>query len=164
MKGLLISISKALEWLAATSFILLFLLSTLQIVLRYFLGEAFFWLPDLVRFLFIWCVFAGAAVMYHRGEHLVVDYLVKRSKESTQDALALILNLVMLVFLAVMVYQGLVVTNLRMRLNFTVLPIPTGYAYLSIPLAAAVMFLVSVSNVIDLAKKLHLRRKEPLQP
>jgi TRAP-type C4-dicarboxylate transport system permease small subunit len=165
MKRLLASISKALEWLSAAAFVLLFLLSTLQIALRYFFGEALFWLPDLVRFLFIWCVFAGAAVMYYRGEHLVVDFLVKRSRQKTQDALALSLNLVMLVFLAVLVYQGLVVSNLRMRLNFTVLPLPTGYAYLAIPLAATVMFLVSISNVVDLIKKMHNKqRKEPNLP
>jgi TRAP-type C4-dicarboxylate transport system permease small subunit len=154
MKPVLATIEKGLEWLAAATFLLLFLLSALQIALRYFFGEALFWLPDLVRFLFIWCVFAGAAVMYYRGEHLVVDFLVRRSRPKTQEALALVLNLVMLAFLAVLVYQGAVVTKLRMRLDFTVLPVPTGFAYAAIPVAAAVMFLVSVDNAVDLIKKM----------
>jgi TRAP-type C4-dicarboxylate transport system permease small subunit len=160
MKRLLVTIDKILEWLATAAFLSLFLLSTLQIALRYFFGEALFWLPDLVRLLFIWCVFAGAAVMYHRGEHLVVDFLVKRSKPKTQDLLALGLNLVMLVFLAVMVYQGVVVSRLRMRLNFTVLPVATGYAYASIPIAAAVMFLASASTAFDLFRKLRSNRRK----
>ncbi|MCX7030674.1 MAG: TRAP transporter small permease [Spirochaetes bacterium] len=162
MKRLLATLAKVLEWLAAAAFLLLFLLSVLQIVLRYFFGESLFWLPDLVRFLFIWCIFAGAAVMYYRHEHIVVDFLVKRSREGTQDVLALIQDLVMIIFLAILIYQGIVVSILRMRLNFTVLPLPTGYAYLSIPVAAAVMLLVSAVDVVDRIKKIQSDlRKEP---
>lgn len=165
MKSLLAMLVKGLEWLAAAAFLLLFLLSVLQIVLRYFFGEALFWLPDLVRFLFIWCIFAGTAVMYYRCEHIVVDFLVKRSRQKTQDALALIQNLVMIVFLAILIHQGVVVSLLRMRLNYTVLPLPTGYAYLSIPVAAAVMLLVSAFNVVEQIKKLQSSgRKEPKHP
>ncbi len=165
MKRLLAMLVKVLEWLAAASFLLLFLLSVLQIALRYFFGEALFWLPDLVRFLFIWCIFAGTAVMYYRYEHIVVDFLVKRSRQKTQDVLALIQNLVMIVFLAILIHQGVVVSILRMRLNFTVLPLPTGYAYLSIPIAAAVMLLISAFNVVDQIKKLQSSgRKEPKLP
>ncbi|MGA2975482.1 MAG: TRAP transporter small permease [Spirochaetia bacterium] len=165
MKRLLAIIAKVLEWLAGAAFLLLFLLSVLQIVLRYFFGEALFWLPDLVRFLFIWCVFAGAAVMYYRHEHIVIDFLVKRSRQKTQDVLALIQNLVMIIFFAILVWQGIVVSILRMRLYFTVLPLPTGYAYLSIPIAAAVMLVASALEVADQIRKMKsIQRKEPKQP
>lgn len=160
MKRLLATIVKVLEWVATAAFALLFLLMVLQIVLRYFFGESLFWLPDLVQFLFIWCIFTGAAVIYSRHEHIVVDFLVKRARERTQDVLALIQDLVMILFLAVLIQQGIVVTILRMRLNYTVLPLPTGYAYLAIPVAAAVMLMVSAVGAADRVKKMRSRRRE----
>ncbi len=165
MKRLLAGFVRTLEWLAAGAFLLLFLLSTLQIVLRYFFGEALFWLPDLVRFLFIWCVFAGAAVMYYRHEHIVVDFLVRRARLGTQEVLALIQDLVMIAFLAIVVYQGIVVSILRMRLNFTVLRLPTGYMYLSIPVAAVVMLAASAFSAVEQIRRMQSnRRKESHQP
>ena len=162
MKRLLATIVKVLGWLATAAFTLLFLLSVLQILLRYFFGESLFWLPDLVQFLFIWCIFTGAAVIYSRHEHIVVDFLVKRAREGTQDVLALIQDLVMIIFLAILIHQGIVVTILRMRLNYTVLRLPTGYAYLSIPLAAAVMLMVSAVSAVDRVRKMQSsRRREP---
>jgi TRAP-type C4-dicarboxylate transport system permease small subunit len=54
------------------------------------------------------------------------------------------------------------VTILRMRLNYTVLPLSTGYAYLSIPIAATVMLLVSAVGAVDRVRKIQSsRRKEP---
>lgn len=162
MKRLLASIVKALEWVVTAAFIALFLLSVLQITLRYFFGESLFWEPDLVQFLFVWCIFTGAAVIYSRHEHIVVDFLVRKAREGTQDVLALVQDLVMILFLAVLIHQGIVVTVLRMRLNYTVLPVPTGYAYLSIPLSAAVMLLVSAVSAADRIRKIRAsRRKEP---
>ena len=115
-----------------------------------------------IIFNFNWCIFAGAAVIYARHEHIVVDFLVKRAREGTQDVLALIQDLVMIIFLAILIDQGIVVTILRMRLNYTVLPLPTGYAYLSIPIAAAVMLMVSAVSAVDRVKKMQdRRRKEP---
>ncbi len=153
MRRVLAAVMKGLEWLAATAFLGVVLLSALKIALRYIFGEAIFWLPDMVRVLFIWSVFPAAAVMYYRGEHIVVDFLVKKAKQKTQDALAVMVHLVMLVFLGILVYQGVVVSKLRMMQIFTVLPLPTGYAYLAIPVAAAAMFMASAMKVIELLKK-----------
>ena len=162
MKRLLATIVKALGGVATAAFVALFLLSSLQIVLRYFFGESLFWLPDMVQCLFVWCIFTGAAVIYSRHEHIVVDFLVRRSREGTQDVLALIQELVMILFLAVLIQQGIVVTRLRMRLNYTVLRVPTGFAYLSIPISAAVMLLISAINAADRIRKMRTtRRKEP---
>ncbi len=153
MRRVVAAVMKVLEWLAATAFLGVVLLSTLKIVLRYLFGEAIFWLPDVVRLLFIWSVFPAAAVMYYRGEHIVVDFLVKKGKPRTQDALGVMVHLVMLVFLGILVYQGVVVSRLRMMQIFTVLPLPTGYAYLAIPVAAAAMFMTSVLRVIERFRK-----------
>jgi TRAP-type C4-dicarboxylate transport system permease small subunit len=165
MKRVLAAIVKVLEWVATVAFIALFLLSVLQISLRYFFGESLFWEPDLVQFLFVWCVFTGAAVIYSRHEHIVVDFLVRRARQRTQDTLALVQELVMILFLAVLVQQGIVVTILRMRLNYTVLPVPTGFAYVSIPLSAAVMLLASASGAAERIRKMRSTRgKEPSRP
>lgn len=163
MKRLLAVLVGVLEWVAAGAFLLLFVLSAIKIALRYFAGESLFWIPDIARFLFIWCVFAGAAVMHYRHEHLQVDFLVRKAREGTQEVLALIQSLVMLVFLAILIYQGFVVSLLRMRLNFTVLALPVGYAYLSVPVAAAVMFVVSVFEAIEQVRKMQSDRRKELK-
>jgi len=145
----MIRIANKLEYFAGALFLLLFLLNILRILLRYFLGIAWLWEPDFCRLLFIWIVFVGATVLYMGKGHLVVDYFLDRMKSNTRERMHFIIDLVTTIFLVALVWRGIEVTKVRMRIPFDTWDLPTGYAYVAVPICSAIMTIVSVIRMAD---------------
>lgn len=151
MKPWIIRATGSLEWFAGALFLTLFLLNMLRIFLRYFWGVAWLWEPDFSRLLFIWIVFIGGTVLYVRKGHLMVDYFLNRMQPRTRELMHLIIDLTTVIFLVVLVWKGIEVTKVRMRIPFDTWDLPTGYAYMAVPICSAIMIiftLVRMGNFI----------------
>jgi TRAP-type C4-dicarboxylate transport system permease small subunit len=157
MKSWIIRAVENLEWFAGAFFLALFLLNMLRIFLRYFLGVAWLWEPDFSRLLFIWIVFIGATVLYVGKGHLVVDYFLTHRQPKTRGRMHFMIDLMTLIFLAVLVLNGVEVTKVRMRIPFDTWDLPTGYAYMAVPICSAIMIIVTL---VRMAEYLRERRKE----
>jgi TRAP-type C4-dicarboxylate transport system permease small subunit len=156
MKSLIIRAAGSLERFAGALFLALFLLNMLRIFLRYFLGVAWLWEPDFSRLLFIWIVFIGATVLYVGKGHLVVDYFLNRMRPKTRERMHFMIDLTTVIFLAALVLKGIEVTKVRMRIPFDTWDLPTGYAYMAVPICAAIMIIVTL---VRMAEYLFERRK-----
>jgi TRAP-type C4-dicarboxylate transport system permease small subunit len=156
MKSWIIRAVGGLEWFAGALFLVLFLLNMLRIFLRYFLGVAWLWEPDFSRLLFIWIVFLGATVLYVGRGHLGVDYFLNRLQPRTRKRMHFVIDLVTIIFLVVLVLKGVEVTEVRMRIPFDTWDLPTGYAYMAVPICGAIMIAVTL---VRMAYFLQDRRK-----
>jgi TRAP-type C4-dicarboxylate transport system permease small subunit len=149
MKSWIVRAVGSLEWVTGTLFLALFLLNILRIFLRYFLGVAWLWEPDFSRLLFIWIVFIGATVLYVGKGHLVVDYFLNHMQPKTRERMHFVIDLVTVIFLVVLVLKGIEVTKVRMRIPFDTWDLPTGYAYLAVPICSAIMTVVTMIRMAD---------------
>jgi TRAP-type C4-dicarboxylate transport system permease small subunit len=149
MKSWITGAVGSLEWLAGALLLALFLLNMLRIFLRYFLGVAWLWEPDLSRLLFIWIIFIGATVLYAGNGHLGVDYFLNRMQPGTLRRMHFVIDLVTLVFFTVLVVKGVEITKVRMRIPFDTWDLPTGYAYVAVPVCGALMILVTLVKIAD---------------
>ena len=156
MKSWIVRVVGSLEWFAGTLFLALFLLNILRIALRYFLGVAWLWEPDFSRLLFIWIVFIGATVLYVGKGHLMVDFFLNRMKSKTRERMHFIIDLVTTLFLFVLVLKGIEVTRVRMRIPFDTWDLPTGYAYMAVPICGAIMI---IATLVRMAEYLFERRE-----
>mgnify|MGYP001119850916 CR=1 FL=1 len=156
MKSWMVRATGGLERITGILFLILFLLNILRIFLRYFLGIAWLWEPDFSRLLFIWIVFIGATVLYVGKGHLLVDYFLNRMKSNTRERMHFIIDLVTIIFLAILVIKGIEVTKVRMRIPFDTWDLPTGYAYMAVPICSVIMILVTLARM---AKYLLERRE-----
>lgn len=156
MKSWIVRAVGRLEWFTGTLFLALFLLNILRIFLRYFLGVAWLWEPDFSRLLFIWIVFIGATVLYAGKGHLVVDYFLNRLQLKTREHMHFMIDLMTVIFLVVLVLKGIEVTKVRMRIPFDTWDLPTGYAYIAVPICGAIMIIVTL---VRMAEYLRERRK-----
>jgi len=156
MKSWIVRAVGSLEWFTGTLFLALFLLNILRIFLRYFLGVAWLWEPDFSRLLFIWIVFIGATVLYVGKGHLVADYFLTRMQLKTRERMHFMIDLMTAIFLAVLVLKGIEVTKVRMRIPFDTWDLPTGYAYMAVPICGAIMIIVAL---VRMAEYLFERRK-----
>jgi tripartite ATP-independent transporter DctM subunit len=74
-----VRLGDALERFAEAAAISLLLVTVavalLQVFCRYVLGGALAWPEEAVKFLFVWFVFIGAAMVTRRGQHIAIDML-----------------------------------------------------------------------------------------
>ncbi|MBD3306347.1 TRAP transporter small permease subunit [candidate division KSB3 bacterium] len=143
----------ALQWLTGALFLVLFLLNILRIALRYFFGISWLWVPDFSRLLFIWVVFLGTTVLYARKEHLEMDFFVTKMSPAHQRKLQRIRDAVLTGFLMILMMKGIEITQVRMRIPFDTWDLPTGYAYLAIPVCSSVMLLITLTRDIAYFKQ-----------
>jgi TRAP-type C4-dicarboxylate transport system permease small subunit len=66
------------------------------------------------------------------------------------------IDLMTTIFLVVLVLKGIEVTKVRMRIPFDTWDLPTGYAYIAIPICSAIMIIVTL---VRMAEYLRERRK-----
>ena len=111
---------------------------------RYVLNDALAWTEETAKFLMIWMVFSGAPIALAHGGHAAIDALPQALPGRARQALYAVIYLLVLFFLAVLIYQGgQFAWNARIQATPT-----TGVSMLvvfaAMPLGGAVMFLVAL--------------------
>jgi TRAP-type C4-dicarboxylate transport system permease small subunit len=53
------------------------------------------------------------------------------------------------IFLTILVIKGIEVTRVRMRIPFDTWDLPTGYAYVAVPICSAVMMIVTLMRMAE---------------
>lgn len=86
----------------------------LQVVTRYFNNSSFLWVGEAALWIFVWMVFLGAAVLFHKKEHMIVDiieyFLQGKAKEKIQKILSKIIRTTCWVFLIIVFYYSILFT------------------------------------------------------
>jgi TRAP-type transport system small permease protein len=142
-------LSQVLEALMAAIFASLFLVTILNIFLRNVAGIAWMWIPGYMRLAFIWLVFLGIAAVVRRGEHLVVDVLQKSVPPRVRHTTMLIIYVSVLPFYYVLLTYGIEVARVRMRIPFDTWAVPTGYAYMAVPVAALLLLAFTLERLVN---------------
>lgn len=127
----------------------IFFLNMYQVAGRYLFGIGAVWIPDVTRFLFIWMVFLGTALMHLRRKHLVIDFVLLRLAPRARRATELVIHGSMLGLALVLFFAGWRIMIIRMDIPYTGLEVPTGYAYVAVPVAALLIGVTSLANLWD---------------
>lgn len=130
-----------------TALLVIFLLNMYQVGGRYLFRAGAVWIPDVTRFLFIWMVFLGMALMHLRGKHLVIDYVQVRMPPRVRRLTEGTICGAMLGMACILLVVGWRIMMIRMDIPYTGWEVPTGYAYLAVPVAAVLIGLISLGNL-----------------
>lgn len=120
----------------------------LQVFCRYVLGDALAWPEEAAKYLFVWFVFLGAAMVTRRGQHITID-LLRRSLPPAllpwHAAFTRGVSAAASAFLLVFGWQ------LTARATFVspALEWPHTYLYLAVPVAAAIALLLKLLTPIE---------------
>ena len=129
------------------------LITVTNIVLRNVLSVSWLFMDGLLRLLFIWMVFSGTAVLYYRNDHLVMDFFSGKFSPKMARRIDMIQQLLFLVFMAILVFYGMQITKVRMGIPFETWDLPTGYAYVAVPVNALLMGLFCIEKILTLRGK-----------
>jgi len=156
-QGFLEKLDRALEftlrWGSSLCLIGLLVIISAVVLVRFLPFTSMGWTDEIVEFAFAWMVFLCAAGLWRKRTHfrveLVQEWLGRSRGGRVLEAL---LNLLSLVFLLVLTYQGGVLA-LKATDRSPIFEFPRTLWYLSIPVAGAIMIGYTVRDLLGLFKK-----------
>ncbi|MGH7335459.1 MAG: TRAP transporter small permease [Candidatus Rokuibacteriota bacterium] len=115
-----------------------------QVVGRYLFNAPPSWSEELARFLQVWIALLASALCIHHGLHLGVDYLVHAVPPRGRALLDVVVNVLVSGFLLLLLVQGIRILEVASVQTSPAMGINMWYAYLAVPVGAALMLLESV--------------------
>jgi C4-dicarboxylate transporter, DctQ subunit len=125
-----------------------------NVILRYFFSKGLVWAEESVRYLIIWMVFIGSSVAARKSTHINVDVLLNLVPERPRRHLVTCLRVFAALFSAALCMWGLRLV-LLIKASGQITPglqMPTYWAYLAVPVGAALMTLRFLQAALEHAR------------
>jgi TRAP-type transport system small permease protein len=129
------------------------LITIVAVWYRYALNAPLSWTEQVCRILFVWSVFAGAAVLYRQMLHIVIDMFVLMLPPKGQTILFWVNQTLMLLVGALMLVFGLEVSIGTFGQTFGALEISPASFYLAAPYCGLLIILFWIEKLVDPAKR-----------
>src|SRR5512137_2969339 len=143
-------ILNALKALTITAFILLTVLITANVFVRFFPVVSLHWFDEIIEMLYAYLVFYGAAALWITKEHISVgDWLSGRilKNERVRHLYGVIVESLVLCFVVIFFYYSMQLTERALDVT-NVFAIPKKILYSCMPVSGAVMVLYSIQNIM----------------
>lgn len=146
-------LDKILSNVATILFLGIFIINITEIICRSFLGFSLLWTVEISVIFACWMLLLGAAILFHRDDHLIVDIFSSKLSPSAGHIMKIITTVITLVLMFILLYNGLLSANTRMNMRYTILGWKMGYAYYSLPAFAFFSILFLVEKIYLLFKE-----------
>jgi TRAP-type C4-dicarboxylate transport system permease small subunit len=157
LKGL----RSVLYWFSFSAMLLMLTLIFVQVVTRYCFGYTAEWSEELARFLFVWVVFLGSALIMGESGHLAVEFLPLHYKGKLfGKVLEIIINVASYAFILLLLVQGAKMTKIMTFQTSPGLDISMSYVYAVIPVSCALMLLYVIRDTVRIIKGIYTPPKE----
>jgi TRAP-type transport system small permease protein len=162
---LLGGLRKVLYWFSVVAMMIMLVLVFAQVISRYIFNYTPEWSEELARYLFVWVTFLGSALILGESGHLSVELLPEKFKgTATGNLLSIIINLASYIFVLILFFQGLKMTQVMTFQTSPGMGITMSFIYCVIPLGASLMFLYLVKDTMNIIKSIfgvkeHSKRK-----
>jgi TRAP-type transport system small permease protein len=139
---------KALKFITIVSFVLLTILVTANVIVRFFPVVSLHWFDEIIELLYAYLVFYGAAALWILRGHISVGDWIEKSIASPRlrCLYRMFIEALVLGFAAVFLYYSLRLTMLALDVT-NVFAIPKRVLYSCMPVAGAIMVIYSVRNI-----------------
>ncbi len=153
-------ILNALKVVAIVSFVLLTILVTANVIVRFFPVVSLHWFDEIIELLYAYMVFYGAAALWILRGHICVGDWIEKSigNPRLRHLYRMFIELLVLVFAAVFFYYSLRLTILALDVT-NVFAIPKRILYSCMPVAGVIMVIYSLRNVaVEIIDIMHPQR------
>lgn len=150
-KRILDLVDKTIHWLSITAMSFMLFLTFANVIGRYVFRSSIAFSEELSRFLFVWLIFLGAAIIIKDKGHVAVDILAPKLKgKRGGKALEIFVGLAGFIFIGVVLTGGITLSRMMNMYSSPTLGIPMGYVYLAIPIGAGVMLIHHTINFVKI--------------
>lgn len=121
----------------------------MQVLLRYVFRIGFVWTEELARYLIVYCSLIGSSIVVRNDAHPRVEVFVELLPHALRRYFSVLLDLLVLGFLGVLIWQGIESTMFGMRTKTPGLAMPWAYAYAAIPVSGVLMAIQVVFRMVS---------------
>jgi TRAP-type transport system small permease protein len=139
-----------LKALTITLFLLLSLLVSANVLVRFVPVVSLHWFDEIVEMLYAYLIFYGAAALWITREHFSLGDWIGATilkKSRTRYLYRAVLEVLVLIFAAIFFYYSLRLTILARDVT-NVFAIPKSILYSCMPVASAIMIIYSIRNIV----------------
>jgi C4-dicarboxylate transporter DctQ subunit len=112
-----------------------------EVGLRYLFSSSLIFTEELARYLMVWVVFLGSAIAVRDGAHIRISMLLNRLPPSVQRWVTVIAEVLTLVFLSIIVVEGVRILPKQLSQIPATFDVPLFYFYLAIPVGSLLMMI-----------------------
>ena len=146
-------LAKIIEKTDGVMLAIIVVLLFLQVTSRYFNSSLFLWAGEAALWIFVWVVFLGAAVLFHKREHMIVDiieyFLPQESKERILNLLAKITRTICWVFLVIIFYYSILFTASVANQYAVSFRLSRLYVSAALPVSIVLMFIFEIISLYE---------------
>ena len=136
------------DWIAMIIFWSLAFIVFLQFFTRYVLNDSLAWTEEIARYGLMWVTFIGGIMVTRRSTHIAVELMSNLMKPGpARVALLIFIDVVKLLFLALLAYFSITITERMNTQVMTVFDVPMSYVYAGVSVGCIGMFLRQAQNV-----------------
>jgi len=134
-----------------------------QVFSRYLFNYSFVWAEELVRYLMIWMVMIGSALVQSKNDHIRIDFFPRRAGPRGRRLMETVFRFCTLLFMAVITYKGFQAAYFNRLFESSGLRISMFWPSLAIPLGGILIGAYTVSGLIQDFYRLVSWPKEKLE-
>ena len=142
--------------IASVLFCITLILVMLNVITRYVFKTAIPWSEEFATGCFVWTAFVGSAACYKNRAHVGVDLLVNKLPEKAQNAVKIIIDILMAVLCGIFFYLSIKYIIRSARKPTPILGISSAYISFSLVVAFLDMTVWSVIFIVRDLKSIKL--------
>lgn len=148
---LLNKVRSVLYWFSCVAMMIMLVTIFAQVITRYGFNYTPEWSEELARFLFVYVVFLGSALIMGESGHLAVEFLPNHFKGKPFGKFLEILALVSgYIFVAILFFQGYKMASVMTFQTAPGLEISMSFIYAIIPISSVLMLLYLIRDTLKL--------------
>ncbi len=92
--------------ISVLALIVLVVLTSSGVVMRYIVGKPFTWLEEVQLFCMIWIVFGAGGAAFRTGNHVAIEMVVEMFPKAVQKVISIIVDIVVLFVISYLLVQS----------------------------------------------------------
>lgn len=157
-------IVKFLEYLVGFLLFLSVVFITAQVFFRYVFTNPLDWTEQTSRYLFIWMMMLGVAVVFHRNSVMAFDMILHRMRDPLRYFIELLIILIVIFFTVYYAYHAYSLASQVVGRMTSGIQVPVTFMYGSMVVSNVLVLLVMIekflNHLIDGKARLHVGVKQ----
>ncbi|MBI1201271.1 MAG: TRAP transporter small permease subunit [Rhodopseudomonas sp.] len=134
--------------LSVAAFAVMVVLAAMAVFFRFVVNSSLAFPEEVVRYLFVWSVFLGAAVALRHNMHAAVEMFVDWLPLRLKRPVLALANGLCIVFFAILIVYGVRIVTLVYPQQSPALEISMSYVYAAVPVGAFFMLIYSLEALL----------------
>lgn len=147
------------DTLVVISFSLIACIIIIQVIARYLLHSPLSWTEEAARYLQVWLVMLGSAIVMRKGSHLAIDILTANLLPKNKRLLKIFIYILIAAFLLTITLYGVKLVVVVNSQSSPAMQIPMSIPYLAFPIGGGLMLVEAIMYLIRMIKQTDINKR-----